>query len=94
MIKKSQQSGFSHVLLLGLLVVVAVVGFAGYRVVNNQKDTTNLSDSTVKESAAVKVPDTIKDNTDLVQTQKAVEQTSVDSDLNPADLNQDVNDLQ
>ena len=94
MISKNQ-SGFSNILLLGLLIVIIVVAFAGARVVNNQNSTTSTtSNSTAKAPASTVAPATINDSSDLEQTQTAVDQSSVDSDLNPADLNQDVNNLQ
>jgi hypothetical protein len=92
MMKNSKnQSGFGHlVLVLCLALVVGVVGFAGYRVMNN---TDNEVSSTTAKTAETEAPATIESNDDLVQAQKAVDTSDIDSDLDTSALDQDIDAL-
>jgi hypothetical protein len=78
----SDQRGVSHLLLVGAIVVLGVVGFAGYRVMNADND---------KDSAAV--PAKIESKKDVQQAQKSLDNDNLDSDLNPSQLDDDLNDL-
>lgn len=90
MISTRTQSGATHLVLLLALVVVAVAGFVGYRVWTNQNEDTDTTGSTASQTA---VPETITDTKDLDQANSALEQASLDNDLNPAGLEQDVESL-
>jgi len=93
--KRLNQSG-SHIVALALaVVVVAVLGFAGYRVMQANKTTPVTTASTQPLSTPSAVPATIKTNGDLTATAKALDDTSaqVDSSLNDNSLNSDLNDL-
>lgn len=78
----SDQRGSSHIVLIGLIIVLGVVGFAGYRVMNANKDET-----------ATTVPSKIESKKDVQQAQKSLDSDNLDSDLNTADLDKDLNDL-
>lgn len=91
MAHKRTELGFGHTLLLGVVIVVAVLAFVAYRVVNNQ-DSSNTPTASQKTSTAA-APSTIKSNDDLSKTQAAINGSPVESDLNPAELNDDVNNL-
>jgi predicted negative regulator of RcsB-dependent stress response len=90
--RKYAQAGIGHVVLLFVIVFVAVVGFAGWKVATMNK----VADTA--QAAAVtspKVPDQIKTKADLVQTSKALDDSSsqVDGSLNDSALNADLNDM-
>jgi Tfp pilus assembly protein PilX len=87
---KRRQTGFAHLALLILLVVAAVVAFAGYKVVKNHQDQTaaNKTSTAVIESAG-----TIKSAADLDSAAATLNNESVDSDLNPSQLDSDVNSV-
>lgn len=90
MLPRRNQTGFSHMILVLAVVVIAVLAVVAYRVANNQEEDTATS---VSKKSSVAAPDTIKSNSDLSKTQAAVKDTPIESDLNPADLNEDVNSL-
>lgn len=88
---KKTQSGFAHLALLLLLVVVAVAAYTGYKVVkNHQKVTTaNQTSTSVTRSAS----DAINTKADLNNAANTLNSQNVDGDLNPDSLNNDVNSL-
>jgi uncharacterized protein HemX len=85
------QSGFGHVVLLVLLVAVAVIGFAGYRVWTARNSST--TDTSV--SSAIKVPTTITSKADLIQTSKSLDASAVqlNNSLDASVLDSDVNSM-
>lgn len=87
---KTKSNGFAHLALLLLLVVVAVAAFVGYKVVKNHQDKTaaNQTSTAVIQSAGV-----IKSKADLDSAAANLNSQSVDSDLNPSQLDSDVNSL-
>ncbi|OGL24919.1 hypothetical protein A3A68_00145 [Candidatus Saccharibacteria bacterium RIFCSPLOWO2_01_FULL_48_13] len=82
------QKGISQVVVLALLVVIAVVGFVGYRVMTSENET---SDQT--NTSQVAVPDNITTASDLKQAADAISQIQLDDELDPAQFDDDVNDL-
>ena len=80
---RSNQKGFGHVLLLVLLVAVAVVGFAAYRVWSSQDKTSTANTSTSAKS------DT------LTSSNKELDQlgSQLDSDLDDSQLNADLDSM-
>jgi predicted negative regulator of RcsB-dependent stress response len=88
---KKTQTGFAHLALLLLLVVVAVAIYAGYKTVkNHQKVTTANQTST---SLIQPVSDTINSQGDLNKAVNTLNGQNVDGDLNPDSLNSDVSSL-
>lgn len=87
---KSKPNGFAHLALLLLLVVAAVVGFVGYKVVKNHQDKSaaNQTSTAVIQSAGV-----IQSKADLDRAAASLNGQAVDSDLNPNQLDSDVNSL-
>jgi hypothetical protein len=86
------QKGFGHIAVLFVLVFVAVVGFAGYKVFTMNKS----ADTTVSSVVAnPTVPSRISTKADLTATAKALDSSSsqVDSNLNDGALNSDLNDM-
>ncbi|MBX4197622.1 hypothetical protein KW801_03665 [Candidatus Saccharibacteria bacterium] len=87
---KRKQNGFAHLALILLLMVVAVVAFAGYKVVKNRQDNTaaNQTSTSLIQSAGV-----IKSSADLDSATTTLNNQNVDNDLNPDQLNSDVSAL-
>jgi hypothetical protein len=84
------QTGFAHLALVLLLLVMVVMAFAGYRVVKNHQDTTaaNLTSTSISSS-----PRVIETKADLDKATNELNSQSVDSDLNPDSLNSDISNL-
>ncbi len=88
--RKLSQSGFGHVALVLLVLVLAVVGFAGYTVwkAGQKTDTSNTGQQ-------ASLPATIKTEADLTQTSKFLDETAkeLDSSLDPSGLDSSINQL-
>jgi len=91
--KRLNTSGSHVVALVVGVLVVGVIGLAGYKVWQNNKTPVTDTATTVKTSSAV--PSTIKSNADLTSASKALDDSSaqVNSNLNDDSLNSDLNDL-
>ncbi|MEK7153436.1 MAG: hypothetical protein AAB834_05790 [Patescibacteria group bacterium] len=83
------QKGSAHILAILAVIVVAAVGFVGYRVMNNDE---GPASETSSQSSQV-VPDEIRSDQDLEQAGTALDSEQLDSDLDPAQLDTDLNDL-
>ncbi len=88
--KKSNQQGFGLVVVVLAIVTVGVVAFGAVRVMGANK--TSLASSSSATSHA-KVPAAVKTTADLRQASKALDETTVDSGVNPDQLNNDLNSL-
>ena len=90
MARTYNQKGFEAVGVLLVVVVVAIIGFAGYKVLTLSKTVDPPA-----TSAAVTEPDTIKSNQDLADTSKALDTASseLEGNLNDEALNSDLNAL-
>ena len=88
--KKSNSQGFGLVAVLLLVVVVGVVAFGAVRVLGANK--TSLADSSTILSHS-KVPAKVKTTADLRQASKALDETPVESGVNPDQLNNDLDSL-
>lgn len=89
--KRLNQTG-SHIVALAVgVLVLGVIGFCGYTVMQHNKST----DSGVTASKATTAPDTIKNTADLSATSKALDNASsqVNSNLNDSSLDADLNDM-
>jgi hypothetical protein len=89
--KKTSQKGIAHLSLLLLLVVIAVVAFAGYKVAKNH-DQIKPSVSTTAPAASSPTQ-TIESQGDLNNAESTLDNTNLDSNLNPNDYDQDINSL-
>ena len=91
---RTNQSGFELASLAAVVLLVAVIGFAGYKVW--QRDS-NSADTATKTStqASTAVPATIDSQADLSSTAKSLDDASpqVNSDVNGDSLDADINDL-
>jgi hypothetical protein len=84
------QKGSSHIVVALAVVVIAVVAFAGYRVLqNNNADTT--SDTTVSTHAAA--PNTLNSTNDVRKADRSLDDQSIDGQVNPNKLDDDLNSL-
>ncbi len=84
------QCGSTFVVLLLGLVVVTVVGVAGYRILNTT-DTGSISSAPAKTSSGE--PKTVKSTADIKQADKSLDSTSIDRSVDPSQLNSDLNAL-
>lgn len=93
--KKINQIGASHVVLFVAVAVIAAVGVVGYRVASNTANDQSTSDSNISSAANhdVSVPNQINTKADINQASKALDSTSVDSSINPSQLDQDLNSV-
>lgn len=82
--------GASHIILVALVAVLLVVGFAGYKVFGNNS---KKSPSTPALSQSVTAPDKIKTKADLQQSTKSLDAADVDKSLDGSQLDSDLNDL-
>ena len=78
------QKGIAHLLIIGVVVVLAVVGFVGYRVMTQDDDKATTSTST---------PDSIESNDDITQAEDALNSDQINDDLDPSQLDADIDDL-
>lgn len=81
------QKGATHIIAALVIVLVAVVGFAGYRVMDANKD----KDGTTTTSS--QVPDKIQSKNDIEQASTALDSEDSDTTLDPSQLDSDLNDL-
>lgn len=89
MIKKTQK-GIVHLGVVLLLLVLAVVAFAGYKVSQNRTD--NSAASINRPVTAREIP-TVKNTADLNTIEITLSNQNIDGNLNPDSLNNDVDSL-
>ncbi len=85
---RTNHIGASHVAALAAIVVILVVGFAGYKVIstNNHKPSSELT-------RELSVPAKITTNADLQQTSKVLDSDDQSTALDTAELDADLNSL-
>lgn len=90
MTHKYNQNGFEAVGILLVVVVVAIIGFASFKVL-----TLNKTVDPPATSAAVSEPDSIESDGDLSDTSKSLDSASseLDTSLNDEALNADLDAL-
>jgi glucan phosphoethanolaminetransferase (alkaline phosphatase superfamily) len=89
--KIKSQKGFAHLGVILLLVIVAVIAFAGYKTAKNRSN--NATVSSASNPAAAEVIPTIKNTAGLNTAESTLNSQNIDGDLNPDSLNQDVSSL-
>jgi len=90
--KSFNQKGFEAVMVGVVLLFVAVVGFAGFKVMSMNKSAETAS---VVPATQVAAPATIKTKADLVKTDQALEASALETDkgLNSKALDADLETL-
>lgn len=84
------QKGASHLILIGVVVVVAVVGIASFRVLtHSSKQTANNTPL----QPVVSVPNTIANTADASQASKALDAEQIDTNLDGSQLDSDINSM-
>ena len=89
------QTGFEAVGIIVALLFVAIIGFAGYKVLNMNKSAAS-QDSSAISSQQVAVPAKLKTKADLSQTGKALDKSSsqLDTSLNDKSLDADLSTME
>lgn len=90
---RMNQTGFGHVAAVGIVLFLAVAGFAGYKVVTMNRNAA-VTPST-QTAASSSTPTSIHSKADLSQAGKALDSSSaqVNSSLNDGALDSDLNDM-
>ena len=89
------QKGSSHIILLVGVVVIVVVAFVGYRVLNNTTPTASSTTPSPNTNVASSItPAQIKDTADLKKAVNDLGSTSIDGAINPGSFDNDLNALQ
>ncbi len=86
------EQGVGHLVLLLGVVVIAAIAFVGYRVATDKNSGNSSKPSQVTKSDTA-VPQTISNTKDLDQASSAVSSSNLDADLNPSQMDSDVNSL-
>lgn len=81
----SDSRGVMHLVAILAVVIVGVVGVAGYYVLTAEKDKSKTAEQTA--------PAEINSKADLEQASKALDAGQSDSELDPAQLDDDLNEL-
>lgn len=82
------QRGSSHIIIGLALVVLSVVGLAGYRVMHTSD---NMVSSNVPSRSSE--PTVIRSTADVKKASAALKDTAIDGTVNPAQLDSDLNSL-
>ena len=88
--KSLNQKGNTALVTMAI-IVVAAVGFAGYRVTRHT--TTITPDSGLASTASQQPPTTITSTADLKKAGQALDNTTIDSSVDPNSLDSDLNSL-
>jgi predicted negative regulator of RcsB-dependent stress response len=86
------QFGSSHLVVLLLVAVLAVVGFAGFRVMQNQNATSQV-DNTSPVATTASVPSKISNKAQAQQAGKVLDAESIDKTLDSTTLDNDLNSV-
>ena len=81
---KLNQQGLAPLLLVVLVAMVLAAGYVGYKVTQNSKPNSEITSHTVQQ---------IKTKADLNKAASTLDQTALDEDLNPSQLDADIDSL-
>jgi flagellar basal body-associated protein FliL len=87
------QRGASHIVALLAVLLLVVVGFAGYRVMTANKATVADNATAPVAVKQVAAPTKIQSKADVTQAAKALDSDQLDSNLDSAQLNADLNSM-
>ncbi len=88
--KSLNQKGNTGLIVMAI-IVVAAVGFTGYRVTRHT--TTVTPDTGIASQASQQPPASIKTAADLKKAGQALDNTTIDSSVDPNSLDSDINAL-
>lgn len=86
------QSGFAITEVALVVVIVAVLAFVGYKVMNNKNNPSTVT-TNASTAAAATLPSKIKSKADVSRSIKALDDTPIDSKLDPKQLDTSINSL-
>ncbi len=89
--KSFNQKGSSHLVALLALVLVGVIGYAGWHVMQANKTDPNANSSS--QTVAAAVPSKIVTKAQANQATKALDSDSLDSSLNTSQLDSDLSSV-
>lgn len=88
------QRGSSHIVALLFVVIVAAVGFAAYRVMSANKNSSSVANAPTNTlTKPLAAPADIKSKADVQQAAKALDSDQLDKNLDPSQLDSDLNSL-
>lgn len=89
--KRHSEAGFGHIVVLAVLVLVlAVVGFAGYKVMQSQKDNKDTTAAAVQTSAKNQATIDATPQLKTVDSTLSEVATQIDGGLNASTLDGDI----
>jgi hypothetical protein len=89
---RNNQKGFASLELVLILILVGVIAFAGFRVMSNKK-AAKTATTTSSTTASIVVPAKLTTKADAINAGKALDQTPIDSQLNPTQLDSNIKSL-
>ena len=89
--KRTAQAGFSHTMILMSLVLLALIGFAGYRIMNNKPKTVPAESTSAAPVA--QLPAKISTKPQAQQAAKALDKEAIDTSLGSKQLDNDLNSV-
>lgn len=89
---RSNQNGFGALELFVIAIFVTLVAFVGYRVVNSKKSST-VATTTSNTVTQIAVPKKISTKADANIASKALDQTPIDTQLDPNQLDSSIKSL-
>jgi uncharacterized protein (UPF0333 family) len=91
--KKISQKGIAHLGLLLLVLIIAVVGFVGYKLEQSRSNGKTAEATASASQQAEQIP-TISSKSDLTAAESTLINQNVDGDLNPDSYDSDVSSFQ
>ena len=88
---RTNQQGISHVLVIGLVAIIALVGLAAFRVYDANQTTPTASKQAPAE--VISEPEKINNAADAQKVEASLDQADVDGGVNESELDADLNDL-
>ena len=87
------QQGFSHVIILVAVVMVAIIGFAGWRVYDASKSENNNTASNTIQKTEVQDA-SIETVADVTAAEQELNAINIDTELDTTALDADIKELQ
>ena len=88
------QQGSSQIVLFVAVGVILGIGIVGYRVMSNDDASTSTSKSTTTVIKKAEPASSIQTSADIKQATTELDATNVETDVNPDQLDADINSIQ